>query len=357
MDGFEIHIIVAVAAGLLGVVFGIAGERTAFCLRGGIADVLAGGSAPRLRAWMLAVAVAIAGTQALTLSGTLDLSETIYLAGAFQLGGVVLGGLMFGTGMVLSGGCASRLLVLAGTGNLRAAMVLITIGVVAYATLRGLFALPRIAWQDATAFDVASHSVPGLIAKATGLPLELVGPSIAAAIVIAIMAYIFARRVPARLLVGGAVIGLLIPAGWLVTGVLGMDDFDPVPLQSLTFTAPIADSVQYFMTFTGSTINFGIALVAGVLAGSFVSAAIAGRLFLIGFEEPEEMLRYLAGGALMGIGGVVGLGCTIGQGLTGVSTLSLASILTLVSIFAGGAVTMHLRNRPPVRRPVLTPAE
>ncbi len=170
MDDIEIHLIVATAAGLAGLVFGFFAERTGYCLRGGIVDALYGGAAPRLRAWLLSVVVAMVGTQGLVLAGVVDLSGTIYVSGAFQFGGVLLGGLMFGAGMVLSGGCISRLLVLSGTGNLRAITVLAFTGIIAYAALRGLFALPRIAWQDATAFNIADHSLSGLLSRATGFP-------------------------------------------------------------------------------------------------------------------------------------------------------------------------------------------
>ncbi len=169
------------------------------------------------------------------------------------------------------------------------------------------------------------------------------------------LGYIFARRVSAGHLVAAAAIGLLIPAGWLITGVLDQDDFDPVPLQSLTFTAPLADSIQYVMTFTGAQINFGIALVFGVVAGSFISAVQGGRMYLVGFEEPEQMVRYLGGAALMGIGSVMSLGCTIGQGLSGVSTLSLASILALMAICAGAAAVLKYQERTSVIRVAMAP--
>jgi hypothetical protein len=123
--------------------------------------------------------------------------------------------------------------------------------------------------------------------------------------------------------------------GWLITGVIGADDFEPVPLASLTFVAPIGEGLMYLMTFTGATINFGIAVVGGVIAGAFLMAAATRSFRIESFTDANDMLRHIGGGALMGSGGVMSLGCTIGQGITGISTLAFGSLLALLSIVAG----------------------
>ena len=146
----------------------------------------------------------------------------------------------------------------------------------------------------------------------------------------------------------GVAVGLLIAAGWYATGHLGADDFNPVPVTSLTFIAPIADSLQYVMLSTGSTLNFGIATVGGVFAGSLVTALLTGRFELEGYRSPQHMLRSAGGAALMGTGGVMAFGCSIGQGLTGISTLALASFVAVAGILAGSALGLRgaLRVRP-----------
>jgi hypothetical protein len=127
----------------------------------------------------------------------------------------------------------------------------------------------------------------------------------------------------------------MIPAAWYVTGVIGYDDFDPTPLNSFTFISPVGESLQYLMTFTGSTINFGIAVVAGIISGSFLSAYMNGEFKVESFGDPADMIRHMSGGVLMGIGGVLALGCTVGQGITGMSTLAIGSVIALASIIAG----------------------
>ena len=133
--------------------------------------------------------------------------------------------------------------------------------------------------------------------------------------------------------------------GWFVTGTLGADAFEPAPVASLTFVAPLADSLQYVMFSTGSTLNFGIATAAGVLFGSFVTAIVTGRFAWEGFTSSQHMLRSLGGAALMGVGGVLDYGCSIGQGLTGLSTLALPSFLAVTGILLGAAAAL----RSPVR--------
>ena len=137
-------------------------------------------------------------------------------------------------------------------------------------------------------------------------------------------------------LAAGILIGLLITAGWYATGVLGQDEFDPTPLASFTFVNPVGNSIQYLMTFTGSTINFGIATVGGVIVGAFIAAKATGEFRIESFTDANDMMRHMIGAALMGIGGIMALGCTIGQGLTGMSTLTLTSLIAWLSIIAGG---------------------
>jgi hypothetical protein len=170
---------------------------------------------------------------------------------------------------------------------------------------------------------------------------------ISAALIIFAFASVPFRRSPGQVAAGFA-IGLLVAAGWFASGYLGADDFNPTPVVSLTFVAPIADSLQYSMLSTGSTLNFGIATVGGVLAGSLITALATGRFHLEGYQSPRHMLRSGGGAALMGAGGVMAFGCSIGQGLTGFSTLALASFIAVAGILVGTAIGLRgaLRVRP-----------
>ncbi len=336
--------IVGIGGFIIGLVFGAVVQRTNFCTMGAISDLVLMGDGRRFRAWTLAIAVAIIGTQALHFSGAIDINKSIYLTPNLGWLGAIIGGAMFGFGMTLTGGCGSKTVVRLGAGNLKSLVVAIVLGIVAYMTLRGLFALVRLRLEAASNIDLKAHglgnqNIGEMAGALLGLPASTT--RVAAAVIVAAAFLVFSfkdgafRRSSANI-TAGLIIGLTAVAGWAVTGVLGADDFNPVPLGSMTFVAPVAESLQYLMTFTGSTINFGIAVVGGVIAGSFLMAVATGTFQIEGFTDRGDFVRHIGGATLMGAGGVLALGCTIGQGITGMSTLALGSALAWLSILAGG---------------------
>ncbi|WGD49844.1 YeeE/YedE family protein [Bradyrhizobium sp. CB1650] len=340
-----------ILAGLaIGVTYGAVGLLSGFCLMSSMRGWLAEGDGRLVRTYALAVAVAIAASQILAGGGTVDLGKSIYLQQTFSVPVLFLGGLLFGYGMVLSNGCGSRALVLLGRGNLRSFVVVIVLAIAAQMTLKGLIAPARIALVQASQVTVNANSLPSVFAT-LGLG-EAVSRTLAAAVIaVALILFAFAhtdfRRSPGQI-AAGIIVGLLVAGGWFVTGYIGADDFNPVPVTSLTFIAPIADALQYAMLSTGLTLNFGIATVAGVFAGSLVTALATGRFKLEGYSSPRHMLRSGTGAALMGIGGVMAFGCSIGQGLTGMSTLALASFVAVAGILFGTAAGLRgaLRVQP-----------
>ena len=340
-----------ILAGLaIGLIYGAVGLLSGFCLMSSMRGYLADGDGRLVRTYALAIAVAMAASQFLAGSGTVDLGQSIYLQPSFSAPVLFLGGLLFGYGMVLSNGCGSRALVLLGRGNLRSFVVVIVLAIAAQMTLKGLIAPARIALVQASQTTVSVNSLPALLST-LGLGESASRALAAALIVAALIFFAFAhtafRRSPGQI-AAGIVVGLLIAGGWFATGYLGADDFNPVPVTSLTFVAPIADALQYAMLSTGLTLNFGIATVAGVLAGSLVTALATGRFHLEGYASPRHMLRSAGGAALMGIGGVMAFGCSIGQGLTGLSTLALASFVAVAGILLGTTAGLRgaLRVQP-----------
>ena len=308
---------------VLGCIYGALAQRSAFCLRRSLVgpwrDCL-----PALGAWTMALALAIAGTRLAVASGLLSFEAHRFLAPGLPILSVLLGGALFGAGMVLAGGCVSRLAVLAGAGNLRALIVLLVFAVVAHAAMKGALAPLR------EALGAASVHIGGAAAL-TALPGGEVWP-----LGLAFAAALFALRSGApwsHLAMTGA-IGLLVPLGWVGTGFLLLDDFDPIPLQSLGFTGPTADTLFWTVAATAIPAGFGTGLVAGVIAGSLVAALAAGEFRWESLEGPRQTGRYLAGAGLMGVGGVLAGGCTVGAGLSGVSTASLGALLALAAVVA-----------------------
>src|ERR1700759_2249645 len=342
--------IVIVSALVIGLIYGAVGLLSGFCMMSALRGWWAEGDTRLVRTYALAIGVAIVATQALAVAGLVDLGKSIYLQPTFSAPAMFLGGLLFGYGMVLSNGCGSRALVLLGRGNLRSFVVVIVLGIFAEMTLKGLIAPARIAGVTFTQITTKWLSLPAVLANlglSPSLARMLAASVISAALIIFAFAHAPFRRSFGQVAAGLAV-GLLIAAGWYATGYLAHDDFNPVPVTSLTFVAPIADALQYVMLSTGSTLNFGIVTVFGVFAGSLVTALLTGRFKLEGFQSPRHMLRSGGGAALMGIGGVMAFGCSVGQGLTGLSTLALGSFVAVAGILLGTAAGLRgpLRIQP-----------
>lgn len=308
----------------LGILFGGLAQLTRFCFRRAVV-----GEDRRQAAgvWAMALAVAVLGTQAGVALGWISFAEHRLMVADLPIAAVILGGVMFGVGMVLTRGCVSRLMVLTGSGNLRALVVIVTFAIVAHATLKGVLA-PLRTWIGGVTLPVGDYAS---LATLTGAPLVVAAVIAAAALVLALRSG--NRALP---LLGGALIGALVPLAWVGTGYVLFDEFDPIAMESLSFTAPSAETLFYTLASSAVPAGFGTGLVGGVLIGALVAALLSGSFQWQSFESPRQTGRYLSGAVLMGIGGVLAGGCTVGAGLAGIPTLSLAAVLALASIAAGG---------------------
>jgi len=332
----------AVLFGLgLGVVFGLLAQITQFCLRRSLVagdDRRAAGGV-----WLTALAAAVLGTQGAVAMGWISFAEHRFMATDLPLLAIVVGGLLFGAGMVLTRGCVSRLTVLSAAGNLRALLVVLVFAAIAHATLKGVLAPLRT--------SLGSVTVPFETAALPGNPMLWAG-------LIAVVALAIALRSGNRLtmLALAAVLGLLVPLGWVGTGLILYDDFDPIAMESLSFTAPAADALFYTLASTAIAPNFGAALIGGAFLGALASALLRGQFSWQSFESPSQTGRYMAGAAMMGVGGVLAGGCTVGAGLSGIPTLSFAALFAIASI-ACGALAMDRALRPSNARISTVPAE
>jgi uncharacterized protein len=344
-------LILALGGLAIGFLFGAVVFATNFCAMGSLSDIHNFGDWRRFRAWILAGATALVGAQLLQAGGVVALDKSMYLASAnINWTGHILGGLIFGFGMVFTGGCPSRNLARAGAGDLRSLLVLVVVGLFAYMAIRGVLAPARAAFEQATSFGSSTQSVAAILAKTAGLASVTGSLLVTVLLAAAALVYCFGNRsfrASAVHVFSGVAIGLIVIAGWALTG-LAFDDMatKPVPPTSLTYVRPAGDALQWLVLFTAEPVpGFGTASVFGALIGAFVTALAMGRFRITTFSDTSDTLRNLAGAALMGLGGVMGLGCTIGQGITGVSTLALGSFLTFASIVAGGFWGLRVLER------------
>ncbi|MFP7571608.1 YeeE/YedE family protein [Marivita sp. S2033] len=330
----------------LGAAFGLLAERTKFCFRRGLVGE---DRQQAMGIWLTALAVAIIGTQAGVWAGLISFDGHRFMASDLPILAIVLGGVMFGAGMVLTRGCVSRLTVLSATGNLRAVFVLLIFAITAHATLKGVLAPLRT--------TLGALTLPlGDAGSLAALP----GGGLLWSALFALAALTLAWRSGNRasMLALAALLGALVPLGWIGTGFVLYDDFDPVALESLSFTSPFADTLFWGIASTSIPANFGVGLIGGVLIGSLAASLIFRSFQWQSFTAPAETGRYASGAVLMGVGGVLAGGCTVGAGLSGVPTLSVAALLAIASIAAGALLTnTALKRAPRAGRIVAQPAE
>ncbi|MGB0352953.1 MAG: YeeE/YedE family protein [Paracoccaceae bacterium] len=310
---------------VLGCAFGALAQITRLCFRRMI-----DGEDRRQAAgiWLMALATATLGTQAATLMGWIDFAGHRFMVTNLPVVAIVVGGFAFGAGMILTRGCVSRLTVLSASGNLRALLVLVVFAIVAHATLKG----------------VLSGLHTSLKAITMELAPTLPGTPLLLAALIAGAALVFAWRsgLGAGMLGLAALLGLLVPLGWVGTGYILFDDFDPIALQSLSFTAPVTETLFWVVASTAIAPGFGVGLMGGTVLGAGSAALLRGQFAWSSFDSARQTARYLAGAGLMGFGAVLAGGCTVGAGLSGVPTLSFAAILALTAIALGGALMRFL---------------
>lgn len=353
---FTIHHQVLLIVFGLAVVMGAVANKTNFCTMGAVSDWVNMDDTGRLRAWLLAAAVAMLGVVALEAGGLANLGTATfppYRTPQFAWLRYLLGGLMFGVGMTLASGCGNKTLVRIGGGNLKSIVVLVIAGIFAYLMLWTDFYNTLFGKMvNATTINLADS---GFKTQTLGDLIGLGNTVAGVALALLVIAFAFASqefRTNFDNILAGIVIGLVVIAGWYVTGgTMGAEwkefaDFaDTKPLrvetQSFTFMSPMGDGARYLMSPQDtSLINFGIVALLGIIVGSFLWAIITRGFRIEWFVSVGDFFNHAIGAVLMGVGGVLSMGCTIGQGITGVSTLALGSMLTLGAIIAGAAATM-----------------
>lgn len=330
----------------VGVLFGAFAQQSRFCLRAASLEFSRGVPADRLPVWLLAFSSALIATQLLAYAGEVQSQEARQLASPQSLSGALLGGLMFGSGMVMARGCASRLLVLSATGNLRALLSGLVFAVVAQASLRGILT-PVREWLAGfvTTADIGGNDLTAMLGLDYGYTIAFSCLWFLAGIVFA-----FRARIRPWQAVAAVGAGLVIPLAWWFTSSMARQAFDPVQVEGVTFTGPSADALMLVLSPPGDLLDFDTGLVPGVFLGSFLAAWLTRELVLQGFEGGRSMARYMTGATLMGFGGMLAGGCAVGAGITGASVFALTAWITLSAIWFSAAVTDRVLEKWPAEK-------
>ncbi|HEY1132868.1 MAG TPA: YeeE/YedE family protein, partial [Roseateles sp.] len=295
----------------------------------------------RLTVWLFAFATAVGATQLLALLGWFDAGNARQIAARGSLSGAAIGGALFGMGMILARGCASRLLVLAAQGNLRALLSGLIFAVTAQSALTG--ALSPLRETISAWWTIDGGGARDLIAR-TGIghggALLFAGVWLAAAVFWARRQHVGAWGW------GGAIgVGLAVAAGWWFTYAVSRLAFDPHPIQSLSFTGPSAELLSRVLFVSDRPLSFDMGMLPGVVLGAFVAAAMSGELKLEGFQGGASMRRYIVGAVCMGFGGMLAGGCAVGAGLSGAAVFTATAWVTLFGIWAAAALTDRLLDQ------------
>ncbi|MBK0329097.1 YeeE/YedE family protein [Rhodobacteraceae bacterium F11138] len=320
-----------------GILLGLAARLGRFCTLGAIEDLLYGGNGLRMRMWVLAIGVAVTGSFALMATGLLTGADTYYLSIRWMPQASVIGGLMFGYGMALSGNCGYGAIARLGGGDLRSFVIVLVMGVSTYVVLAGPLAPLRDALFHQS--PVISGVPPGLAhhaAALTGFPVTGIG--IAVGLLFCAAALVSGPfRTDRNAMFWSIVVGLAIVSGWAGTQYVRQVGFDATPVVSHSFSAPLGETILFAMTGSARAISFAVGSIAGVWLGAFIGSLIKGHFRWEACEDPRELRRQIIGAAIMGAGAVIAMGCTVGQGLSAFSVLAISAPVTMMAIFAGAA--------------------
>ena len=333
--------VLATAGVTVGILFGYAAQRSRFCLRSATIEFWRGTIGQKVGVWLIVFSTALITTQTLILNGLLDVTDARQLATRGTLSGAVIGGLLFGTGMMMTRGCVSRLLVLSANGNLRALLSGLVMAVVAQSSLNGILAPARETIAELWTIDGGQPRdlLAWLGLKHSG------GLAVGIVWLTAGIFYAFRSSLGMRTALAAALTGGSIALGWLATYAVSQVSFNVVKIGSISFTGPSADVLMLVLDRSHSSFGFDIALIPGVFFGSFLAGFVSRELKLEGFKDGQSMARYIIGAALMGFGGMLAGGCAVGAGVTGGAIFAVTAWIALLSMWLAAGVTDAVMDR------------
>ena len=326
----------AALIGLIGgIILGLAARIGRFCTLGAIEDILYSSDDRRLRMWALAIGTAVIGTHIAMQMGSFDGNSTAYLDRVWNPVATIVGGLLFGYGMALSGNCGYGALARLGGGDLRSFVIVVVMGLSAYVVMSGPLAHFRV-WLFPVEMDAAMPQSIGGLMSTLGISPLITGLAIGAALFVLALSSSRMRQSPGHIFWGISV-GLAIVSGWVGTAWIAETGFGNEPVETHTFAAPIGDTIFYAMTASGNALSFSVGSVLGVILGACLGSYSKGHFRWEACEDPRELRRQILGAAMMGAGAILAVGCSVGQGISAFSLLAFSAPVTFVCIFIGAA--------------------
>ncbi|MGX6968656.1 YeeE/YedE thiosulfate transporter family protein [Corynebacterium kroppenstedtii] len=332
---------------VLGTVLGYVMQRGRFCVTGMLRDIFTLKTWRGFVALLVVIAVHAVGLAALTSLGAITPEVDDFAPFA-----VVIGGFLFGVGIVLAGGCASGTWYRSGEGLVGSWIALLTYGLSAAAMKAGALQGINSALREYTVPLTTIQQSLGVSTWALALPLALLTAFLVAKFVrveaaqpkIAQLAakktglaHLLAEK-PWHVYTTGAIVGVLGVIAWPLSAATGRND-------GLGITTPSSDLVRFVTTGDATRINWGALLVLGILIGSYLAAKLSGE-FRVRVPSGTQSVRSVAGGVLMGVGAAWAGGCTVGNGMVQTSLFSYQGWVALLFIALGVGFAAKLWLKP-----------
>ncbi|MES9962750.1 MAG: YeeE/YedE family protein [Candidatus Sedimenticola sp. 20ELBAFRAG] len=366
---------------VIALVMGAIVNKTNFCTMGAVSDMVNMGDMGRMRAWIMAMAVAMIGVAVLESMGMVNADGSFppYRAGQLIWAENILGGLIFGIGMTLASGCGNKMLIRIGGGNIKSIIVLLVVAVIAYFMInpfpgsdQTLMSVLFYDWIRPLAVTFEGQQDLGSLVAGENAGTARMAIGLVLGALLLVWAFKSAEfRGSFDNIFAGLMVGLAVLAAWYVSSSVGVDidgdvkslsgyvqewdflaesdegkpaDSRPLSAQSFTFINPTGQTLGYAISgFDASFVTFGVMALFGVICGSLLWSLISKSFRIEWFVDFKDFLNHVVGAILMGFGGVLAMGCTIGQGITGASTLALGSFLAFGSIVLGSGLTMKVQ--------------
>ncbi|HSQ17740.1 MAG TPA: YeeE/YedE family protein [Anaerolineales bacterium] len=335
---------IAILSGLLvGILFGFALQRGRFCMNSAIRDTILLQDTTLLKGVGVAILVGMFGFGVMALAGLIKFSPTPLFWGANLVGGII-----FGIGMVLAGGCASGITYRVGEGMVGALSALIGLAAAGTLTAMGFLAPIKNALQTNTKIMVGEANPT--LANIFGLPTDVV--AVVLAIILAIVWFVIARKnredsEPTS----GSMVTRIFKKGWawlptgIVIGLINMLAFYLSTLAGRSYPLAITSGwigiVKVIFAVPDSKLGWDAFLVIGIIVGAFIAAMIASE-FKIRWPGWKMVVQTLIGGLLMGFGAVTSAGCNVTHILSGLPQLGLGSLLGAISIVIGAWLAAYV---------------
>ena len=331
----QVSALIGLAIGLL---FGIFAQQSRFCLRAACVEFWRGQTGKKFAIWLLTFGAAMLATQYFVEAGLIDTGMIRQLNNVGSMSGAIVGGLMFGSGMVLAGGCASRLLVLAATGNVRTLVAGLVVTVVAQASLRGGLSPLR---EEISSWWLVAADSRGF---SDWMP-PFGGVFLGALFLLFAFWFVWRHEVSKWWSFAAIVTGTSVSLAWLLTSLHAANSFDVVPVQSISFTGPSADTLMGLINQPYLPLSFDVALVPGVFLGALMAALVTREFKWQQFTSESGTARFLIGASMMGFGSMLAGGCAVGAGVSGGVVLVISAWVALFFMWIGAGITDYLVDK------------